>query len=663
MKTKFISVWMLIVGLAMFSLKAAGTPDFSCVGFAAMNGGTTGGQGGPEVTVTNLTQFKKYVSEKDATFRIIYVNGTLEGAGGGEIVAIGSNKTIIGIGTKGKVSKVQFYCKNSQNLILRNLFFSMKGSTLGSDADCISIATTASSKCRNIWVDHCTFDNEVQPVINPSASQKDQYDGLLDIKKNSEYITVSWCVFKNHYKGILVGYTTSDTYDRKITMHHNAFININSRTPSYRGGTAHIYNNYWDGCKDAASGKYFSTGINCREGACLKVESNFFKNMDKTIYCAWDDVSKPGYANWSNNLFDNANPPESDPQFQSCTSFTPPYEVTVDAASEVYSLVNQYAGVGIIEDPANIPDPEDDGTNPPAIEAPYLEQPTNINESGFHVSWNAVEGAAKYILTYSYEEENPNAYIFKETFDQMNVGDNITGNTTDNGPDSFVSKEGRKLTGIVCEEKGSIKLTGDRFCIDKLDLTGNPVLTVKVKAVSGTGAFQVALDKSGTTGVSGLINRKCTDISNSDFETITTTIAGGTSSSYIQFRTESNTTVYISEISISADGNASKTILKNIELTDTDYTFTELTNGEEYAVYVVAQNGTGDKSYKSNVIYATPTAPSAIEKVNADSGEIISTQYYSLSGKIVPELQQPGIYIKRSIYRNGSVKTEKIIRY
>ena len=152
-------------------------------------------------------------------------------------------------------------------------------------------------------------------------------------------------------------------------------------------------------------------------------------------------------------------------------------------------------------------------------------------------------------------------------------------------------------------------------------------------------------------------------ISNTEFETITTTISGGTSSSYIQFRTESSATVYISEISISADGNTPKVISKNIELTSLDYTFTELISGEEYAVYVVAQNENGDKSYKSNIVYATPTTASAIEEVNPDSGEIISSQYYSLSGKIVPELQQPGIYIKRSIYSTGLVKTEKVIRY
>ena len=70
----------------------AAIPDFSCVGFASLNGGTTGGAGGTSVTVVNLYQFKKYVG--NATPCTIYVKGTLEGAGGGELVEIGSNKTI-----------------------------------------------------------------------------------------------------------------------------------------------------------------------------------------------------------------------------------------------------------------------------------------------------------------------------------------------------------------------------------------------------------------------------------------------------------------------------------------------------------------------------------------------------------------------------------------
>ena len=129
-------IFVLFV-LSVFSIGIlqATTPDFSCVGFAAMNGGTTGGQGGTAVTVVNLTQFKNYVGT--TTPYIIYVKGTLEGSGGGEMIEIGSNKTIIGVDALGKALKVQFYCKNSKNLILQNLFFSMNGSTLGSDADCI----------------------------------------------------------------------------------------------------------------------------------------------------------------------------------------------------------------------------------------------------------------------------------------------------------------------------------------------------------------------------------------------------------------------------------------------------------------------------------------------------------------------------------------------
>ena len=53
-------------------------------------------------------------------------------------------------------------------------------------------------------------------MVDADSSEKDKYDGLLDIKKNSEYITVSWCYFHDHYKSILIGFTATDTYDRKI---------------------------------------------------------------------------------------------------------------------------------------------------------------------------------------------------------------------------------------------------------------------------------------------------------------------------------------------------------------------------------------------------------------------------------------------------------------
>jgi pectate lyase len=51
-------------------------------------------------------------------------------------------------------------------------------------------------------------------------------------------------------KASLSGYT--DTYNRKITYHHNRFENIESRLPLVRGGQAHVFNNYYKGINSTA---------------------------------------------------------------------------------------------------------------------------------------------------------------------------------------------------------------------------------------------------------------------------------------------------------------------------------------------------------------------------------------------------------------------------
>jgi pectate lyase len=55
--------------------------------------------------------------------------------------------------------------------------------------------------------------------------------------------------------------------------------NINSRAPSFRFGTGHIYNSYSDTVSD---------GINARDGAQLLVEPNTFVGSNKPLYSTDD---------------------------------------------------------------------------------------------------------------------------------------------------------------------------------------------------------------------------------------------------------------------------------------------------------------------------------------------------------------------------------------
>lgn len=310
-------------------------PNFGLVGFGA---GTVGGTGGTVVNVSTYEQLAAAVTGTDK--KIINVSGTLTGPGGGVILDVGSNKSIIGVGSTAFLSQINLHLKNSQQIIIQNLKMSMIGSTLGSDADLISIETTSSNEVKYIWIDHCEFFN-VKPTLPETASKKDLYDGMIDIKKSSSLITISWCYFHDHWKCSLIGYTDTDVYDRKITYHHNYFKNIKSRAPSYRGGTGHIYNNFFDGLSDKTT-EPSSDAVNSREKACLLVESNYFKNYVNTIYSAIDDVTYVGYAYGSDNLFENSPSQTAD----LCSSFTPPYSYTPDKTADIPGIVASWSGVG-----------------------------------------------------------------------------------------------------------------------------------------------------------------------------------------------------------------------------------------------------------------------------------------------------------------------------
>ncbi len=125
----------------------------------------------------------------------------------------------------------------------------------------------------NVWIDHCEFSQE-DPRIQLN---QDLYDGLLDIKNESRYITVSWCYFHDHHKCSLIGSSDKDIFkDRKITFHHNYYKTIQERVPLYRGGEAHFFNNY---LYDVYTGS-----VNTRVNACVKVEKNYIEKCENNVY-------------------------------------------------------------------------------------------------------------------------------------------------------------------------------------------------------------------------------------------------------------------------------------------------------------------------------------------------------------------------------------------
>ncbi len=256
--------------------------DTNLIGYAGIQDdkGTrftlTGGSPGDTVKAYTLDDLKKYLGSTDPYY--VEFEGTLEG---NDVISITSDKTLIGVGTKNYLKGIELSVNNARNVIIKNIIISHV-----TPQDALEI----NGKSQNIWIDHCEFFSDKNHGI-------DYYDGLLDIKNESSFITVSWSHFHDHYKTILISSGDQQVADTviRVTFHHNYFDNCESRLPSIRFGRAHIFNNYYKDC---------NTAINTRMGAWVRVENNYFENVGKAVMSDYSE--EKGYAILFNNYLENS---------------------------------------------------------------------------------------------------------------------------------------------------------------------------------------------------------------------------------------------------------------------------------------------------------------------------------------------------------------------
>ncbi|POX46331.1 pectate lyase [Streptomyces sp. Ru71] len=304
------------VALAAYAVLAlsqpAGAADTSPVGFGA---GTTGGGSATAVTVSTLDAFRSAVT--GSTAKVVKVDGVIPLSGQ---VDVGSNTTVLGVGSSSGFTGGGLRLKKVTNVVIRNLNISKPM------APADGITVQASTK---VWIDHNSFAAD-------RDHDKDHYDGLLDVNHGSDHVTVSWNAFKDHFKGSLVGHSDNnadeDTGHLRVTYHHNWFSNVYSRIPSLRFGTGHFYDNYVVGAE---------TAVHSRMGAQMLVENNVFRSTKVAVTTSRDsDVD--GYANLRGNDLGGAATEVS----RVGTFTSPPYGYTAEPASFVVASVTSGAGAG-----------------------------------------------------------------------------------------------------------------------------------------------------------------------------------------------------------------------------------------------------------------------------------------------------------------------------
>lgn len=178
---------------------------------------------------------------------------------------IPSNTTIMGVGTDAKLIDGYFSINATQNIIIRNLELEApvdltadwSGTDWNSSFKAISVVTG-----KQLWIDHCTlsdgthFDSAEVATINGITRTVQRHDGLIDIEDSSDYVTISYTVFKNHDKTNIVGGSGDQNgpkeraYNR-LTFSNNIWENSVQRAPRARFGRIHVYNNYYKGATDA----------------------------------------------------------------------------------------------------------------------------------------------------------------------------------------------------------------------------------------------------------------------------------------------------------------------------------------------------------------------------------------------------------------------------
>jgi pectate lyase len=256
-----------------------GAPETKPTGYGQA---TTGGGSAKAIAVDSMTAMQaeidaysgsgglvlKYTGKFDfKTIKDPCVQHTLPG----QIVEIKSKNDISIIGDAGSSANFGIHvAASASNIIIRDMTI---GLTPGGDAsDIISIEGMSGGMPKNIWIDH----NELFTSMATCPGAGDTaFDGMVDIKKGAENVTVSYNYMHDHHKVSLNGFTDTDDAVRHVTIHHNLFERIGSRAPLQRHGFAHVVNNYF---LDVSA-----SCINVRMGGYALVEGNYFEKVQNPV--------------------------------------------------------------------------------------------------------------------------------------------------------------------------------------------------------------------------------------------------------------------------------------------------------------------------------------------------------------------------------------------
>lgn len=240
------------------------------------------------------------------------------------------NMTFEGVGDDATVYGFGFLLRNTKSVEFRN-FAIMR---------CLDDAMSLDTDNSHVWI----HNMDLFYGKKGGAADQAKGDGTVDIKGDSQYITVAYNRFWDNGKASMCG-MKSESGPNYITYHHNWFDHSDSRMARIRTMSVHMYNNYYQ-----HNDVY---GIGATSGSSVFMESNYFDATKRPIMSSLQGTDAKGDGTFSDengglikaygNVF--ANKPENFsyiPYSENNTSFDA-YEVS-DPSEQVPTSVKTLVG-------------------------------------------------------------------------------------------------------------------------------------------------------------------------------------------------------------------------------------------------------------------------------------------------------------------------------
>ena len=302
-------------------------------------------EGLTDVRLTNSGS--KTTTYKGSDFPSLYGKSTFDDDSYYNMLEVKGSKniTIEGIGTDAEFFQFGISFEECSSIEIKNITFTDYPEDalnfLGGDrADLASYG--------RYWVHNCTFNRGYNAWDISGERDKFAGDGSIDFN-NVSNLTLSYNYFNETKKSMLFGSGDSEAC-MNMTMHHNYFYKVDSRLPLGRNVNIHMYNNFFDQCKNCSD---------VRKNSYIFSESNYYNSTSKPFIISssyvksFGDVFVNSSATGITKVTDRAKTISG-----TCKPDKTNNLINFDVNSELfyYDSVNKCTGVAVMLSGADVPD-------------------------------------------------------------------------------------------------------------------------------------------------------------------------------------------------------------------------------------------------------------------------------------------------------------------